>query len=95
MTLPFWSDNPHCRAILAAILAERPDCWMLRRFAWVDARYPKFKGDNAACLRRYWEVQCDGALRLNDGALFERLHEEIPDDLIQRLLTAPAMDLAA
>lgn len=91
--LPFWCDHPHGRSIIADIIAERPDYWSLRRFAWDESRYPRFKGDNARCLRRLWDVQADAALRLNDSALFHRLNEHNPDDLIERLLDESAEQL--
>lgn len=86
MTLPAWTTTPEASALLAAIRLEQPECWHLKRNAWDNCRYPRFKGANARAFRNLWEAERTKARDANDGETFRALNEPHPDDIIAALL---------
>jgi hypothetical protein len=93
MTL--WHETPEARALMAAIVNEQPDCGYVRRNSFGE-RMPFYKGKNARAFRKLWESACEAAMDANDHDAYAQLvNHQHPDDLIDRALTIPILDLSA
>lgn len=88
-----WHETADAQALIAALKAERPDCWYLKRFAWDECRYPRYKGFTARSLRQLWETERMAAIDANDRERYIALGEAHPDDLIERVLGESAGSL--
>lgn len=83
MSLPAWAQTAEARAIIEAILAERPDFTNDLCRNW-GHRVLTYRGRNAADLRRIYDSHFEGPLTLAEAdalGLGER-----PDELIGRLM---------
>jgi hypothetical protein len=94
--LPTWAQAPEPRALIAAIIEERPDAGNPRDPSW-GHRTLTYHGNYAPKLRRYFQNLLDEACKLDNAAWqagekadrFASLYsQEKPDQLIERLLTA-------
>lgn len=97
-TFPAWAANAEARELIAQIIVEQPDTWMIRPNAWANCRTPKFKGEAARKLRAIHATAYTAAIdRFNAGEITRDdaldLIREDADMLIDRLLNegiAPA-----
>lgn len=87
-----WHETPEAQALLAAIKAERPDCWYLRRYEG-GPREPRYKGFTARAFRRLWEAERDTAMYANERDRWIELGEQHPDDIIDRMLAGADLAL--
>lgn len=85
-----WHATPEARRLLAAILSDRPEPAFLKRYAWVNAAYPKYQTPDARAFRRIWQALRDEAAEANDRALWSKLGEQHPDDVIAAMLAERA-----
>jgi hypothetical protein len=83
--LPVWADNPQGRALVARIIAERPD-YFIRSGTWIEGGGIKvYKGKTAGQLRQlfaaWWDANFEGATSVPEtgNELIERLLNERAD----------------
>lgn len=83
--LPHWACNEGAVRLLEALIAERPDYWLLTRHAWTNCRQPRFKGATARALREMWEAARHEVMG-KDRDAWLALGRDHPDDLIEAVL---------
>ena len=81
-----WHERPEAATLLAAIRIEQPQPFFIRRDAWSNCLYPKYRGANARALRQLWEQERDAAMTANARAAWLELGHDHPDDVIERVL---------
>lgn len=96
--LPAWCNSTKGRLLVSLILAEQPD-YFVRSGQWIEGGGVKvYRGKSAGKLRRMHRDAKEKALRLDDmdgGKRFAAIVRADPDELIERLLAAPAKAVAA
>jgi hypothetical protein len=83
--LPLWADNPQGRALVARIIAERPD-FFIRSGTWIEGGGVKvYRGKTAGELRQlfaaWWDANFEGAISVPEtgNELIDRLLNERAD----------------
>lgn len=85
LALPTWADTPEARALILAIVEERPDASNPRDPSW-GHRSLTYHGHYAPKLRRYFSNLLDAAIARSTAEFIALNSQEHPDALIERLL---------